>query len=71
MVVVETGLVDVLVGAVREHSGPGDGETIVGHLQFLQHNHILLYLVVAVTSYVPCVVVGHSERGVGELVPNA
>ena len=71
MVVVQTGLVDVFVGAVGEHSGPGDGETIVGHLQFPQYSHIFLYLVVAVTSYVPCVVVEHSEWGVGKLVPYA
>lgn len=60
----------MLVGAIREHSGPGDGETIVGHLQFLQNLDVLFNLVVTVTSSVSIVIVAHSQRSVGELVPD-
>lgn len=43
----------------------------MGHLQFPEHSNIFLDLVVAVTSYVPRVIVENSEGGVGELVPYA
>ena len=58
------------VGAIREHSGPGDGETIVGHLQLLQDLNVFVDPVVTVTSSVSIVIVAHSQRSVGELIPD-
>jgi hypothetical protein len=33
LVVVDSSLVDVVLGASRHQSGPRDGETVMGHLQ--------------------------------------
>ena len=71
MVVVQSGFVNVVVGAIRKHSGPGYREAIVGHPQLLQHLHILVNLVVTVTSNIGILTVVCSQRGVGKLVPDA
>lgn len=71
VVVVESGFVDVPRGAIREHPGPGYGETIMCHFELLKHSDILFHFVVTVAGYIPSVVIGHAKRGMSKLVPDA
>lgn len=71
VVVVESSLINVLGGAIRKHSRPGYGETIMGHLKLLQYSNILFYFMIAIAGYVPIVIIEHSERSVSKLVPDA
>lgn len=69
-VVVEASLVDVFGGAIGEHPGPGYREAVVGHLQPPQHSHILLHLMITITGNISCVIIEHSKRSVGKLIPD-
>ena len=60
MVVVQSSFIDVVVGAIRKHPGPGYGEAIVGYLQLLQHLHILVNVIVTITSNITIVTFVHS-----------
>lgn len=57
VVIVESGFINVVGGAIREHPGPGDGETIMGHFKLLQDGNILFHFVVAVAGYVSIVII--------------
>lgn len=57
VVIVESSLINMLGGAIREHPGPGDGETIMGHFKLLQDGNILFHFVVAVAGYVSVVII--------------
>lgn len=71
VVIVESGLINVLSGAIGEHPGPGYGETVMGDFELLQHGNVLFHLVVTVASYVSIVVIKHTKGGVGKRVPDA
>lgn len=71
VVIVESGLINVLRSAIREHPGPGYGETVMGDFELLQYGNVLFHLVVTVARYVSSVIIKHAKRGVGKLVPDA
>lgn len=71
MVVVESSFINVSCGAIRKNPWPGHGETIVGHLELFQDSDILVYFMVAITGYVPIIIIENSERRMSELVPDA
>lgn len=71
VVVVQSRLIDVFGGAIREHPRPRYGEAIMGHLKLLQYSNILFYFIITVTGYVPIVIIEDSERSVCKLVPDA
>lgn len=70
-IVVQSHFIDVSGSPIWEDTGPGDWKTIVRHLEAFQHFHILLNLVVAVTSYISSCIIADSQGSVGIFVPNA
>lgn len=71
VVIVEPGFVNVLGGAIREHPGPGYGETIMGHSKLLQYGNVFVHFVVTVAGYVSSVIIEHTKRSMSKLVPDA
>lgn len=57
VVIVESGFINMLGGAIREHPGPGYGETIMGHFKLLQDGNILFHFVVTVAGYISSVII--------------
>lgn len=70
MVVIQSSFIDVVISAIREDSRPRYREAVVGHLQCLQHLHVLINLVVTITSNVAIVTAVSPQGSMGKLVPD-